>query len=131
MQILRQALGLFFVIFGITKIIPVLGFGYGFAGTVGFVASLGYPVAALLVAAAIATEIGLGLLLLLPKLDEAGNSHKYAAFGLAAFTILATLMFHVPFVGGEVLTVELTNTLKNVIIIVALFVVGKEIKQIA
>lgn len=131
MQILRQALGLFFVIFGITKIIPVLGFGYGFAGTVGFVASLGYPVAGLLVAAAIIAEIGLGLLLLLPAIRGNAQSHQYAAFGLAAFTILATLMFHAPFIGGEVLTVELTNTLKNLIIIVALFVVGKESKQLA
>lgn len=131
MQILRQALGLFFVIFGITKIVPVLGFGYGFAGTVGFVASLGYPLAGLLVAAAVVIEIGLGLVLLLPSLSEKFSSHQYAAFGLAAFTVIATLLFHVPFIGGEVLTVELTNTLKNLIIIAALYAVGKETKQLA
>lgn len=128
MQILRQALGLFFVIFGITKLIPIFGFGYGFAGTVGFVASLGYPVAALLVAAAIAIEIALGLVLLLPKLDENGTMQKYAAYGLGAFTLLATVMFHLPFVAGQTLTPELTNVLKNLVIAVALFTVGKESK---
>lgn len=128
MQFLRQALGLFFVIFGITKIVPVLGFGYGFAGTVGFVASLGYPLAALLVAAAIAIEIVLGLALLLPSLDENGVIQKYSAYALAAFTLLATVMFHLPFVAGQTLTPELTNVLKNLVIAVALFAVGKENK---
>lgn len=126
MQILRQALGLFFVIFGVTKLIPVLGFGYGFAGTVGFVASLGYPAAALLVAAAVAVEIGLGLALLLPKDLITETAQKYAAYGLAAFTVLATAMIHIPFVGGETLTPELTTTLKNLVIVAALFAVGKE-----
>jgi len=124
MNILRQALGLFFVIFGVTKIIPVLGFGYGFAGTAGFVAFMGYPAASLLVLAAIVVEIGLGLLLLVPKLFE--NSYRYAAYGLAVFTALATIMFHVPLVGGETLTTELTAVLKNLIVIAALYTVGKK-----
>lgn len=128
MQILRQALGLFFVIFGVTKLIPVFGFGYGFAGTVGFVASLGYPLAAFLVAAAVAIEIGLGLLLLLPQLDSDGRLQKYAAYALAGFTLLATIMFHLPFVAGQTLTPELTNVLKNLVIAVALIAVGKENK---
>lgn len=123
MNILSKILGAFFVIFGITKIIPVLGFGYGFAGTVGFVASLGYPFAAALVAAAILAEIGLGIILLLRPADSVET--KYAAYGLLAFTILATLMFHVPFIGGETLTAELTATLKNVVTATALWAVAK------
>lgn len=123
MNILTKILGAFFVIFGITKIIPVLGFGYGFAGTVGFVASLGYPFAAALVVAAIIAEIALGLILLLRPVDS--TEVKYAAYGLLVFTILATLMFHVPFIGGEILTTELTATLKNVVTAAALWAVAK------
>ena len=123
MNILTKIIGAFFVIFGITKIIPVLGFGYGFAGTVGFVASLGYPFAAALVIAAIIAEIALGLILLL---RPAGSTEvKYAAYGLLVFTILATLMFHVPFIGGETLTAELTATLKNVVTAAALWAIAK------
>lgn len=133
MQILRQALGLFFIIFGITKIVPVLGFGYGFGGTAWFVGTaMGYPFATLFVLAAIAIEIGLGLALLWPQITATCvTRQQYAAYGLALFTIAATLLFHVPMVGGEVLTAELTNVLKNIIIIVALYAVGKEIKQTA
>jgi uncharacterized membrane protein YphA (DoxX/SURF4 family) len=128
MNLLRQALGLFFVIFGVTKIVPVLGFGYGFAGTAGFVAFMGYPFAAALVVGAIVAEIGLGLALLLPQISDRGaDIQKYAAYGLAAFTVLATAMFHIPLVGGETLTVELTSVLKNLVIVAALYAVGKEI----
>ena len=125
MNILTKILGAFFVIFGITKIIPILGFGYGFAGTVGFVASLGYPFAAALVAAAIAAELILGLILLL----RPGYSKEveYAAYALLAFTILATFMFHVPFIGGETLIAELTTTLKNVVIAAALWAVARTV----
>lgn len=131
MQILRQALGLFFVIFGVTKIVPVFGFGYGFAGTVGWVASLGYPAASLLVLAAIVVEIGLGLLLLLPSLDSQKLTHEFSAYALAAFTLVATLMFHLPFASGATLTPELTLALKNVVLAVALFAVGRQVKQIS
>lgn len=123
MNILTKILGAFFVIFGITKIIPILGFGYGFAGTVGFVASLGYPFAAALVAAAIVAEIALGLILLLRPADSV--EVKYASYGLLAFTVLATFMFHVPFIGGETLTAELTATLKNVVTAAALWAVAR------
>ena len=128
MELLQKALGAFFVIFGVTKIISIFGFGYGFAGTVGFVASLGYPVAALMVLAAIIVEIGLGLLLLLPALGEKGKTYqKYAAYGLLVFTIMATVMFHLPFVAGATLTAELTTVLKNVIVAAALYAVGNNI----
>jgi uncharacterized membrane protein YphA (DoxX/SURF4 family) len=128
MRLLQQTLGLFFVIFGITKIIPILGFGYGFGGTVWFVGTaMGYPFAPFLVLAAIIVEILLGLLLLLKSSDQ--NSaiiQKYAAYGLLAFTLLATLLFHVPLIGGETFTTELTAVLKNLVIMVALYAVGKE-----
>ena len=128
MQLLQKVLGLFFVIFGLTKIVPIFGFGYGFAGTVGFVASLGLPFATALVAAAIIIEIVLGLLLLLPPVGENGEkSQQYAAYGLLAFTILATVLFHFPFIGGETLIPELTTTLKNAVIAAALFAVGKNL----
>jgi uncharacterized membrane protein YphA (DoxX/SURF4 family) len=128
MKLLQQALGAFFVIFGITKITSIFGFGYGFAGTVGFVASLGYPFAAALVAAAILVEIVLGLLLLLPPLGENGEKlQKYAAWGLLAFTILATIMFHLIPITLAVFTAELTAILKNAIIMVALFEIGNNI----
>ena len=94
----------------------------------GFVASLGYPFAAALVLGAIIAEIILGLVLLLPAFGENGAKYqKYAAYGLLAFTILATLMFHFPFIGGETLTPELTTTLKNIVITIALYTVGKNI----
>lgn len=126
MTLLQKTLGLFFVIFGLTKVVSIFGFGYGFAGTVGFVASLGYPFAAALVLAAIAAEVLLGLVLLLPQLSKNGAVYqKYAAYGLLLFTIAATLMFHFPFIGGETLTPELTSALKNIVVAVALWTVGK------
>ena len=58
MKTLKKVLGAFFVIFGITKIVPVLGFGYGFGGTAWFVGDLmGYPMATTLVTLAI-EEVG-------------------------------------------------------------------------
>lgn len=123
MNILTKILGAFFVIFGITKIIPVLGFGYGFAGTVGFVASLGYPFAAALVAAAIAAELILGLILLLRPANS--KEVKYASYGLLLFTVAATAMFHVPFIGGATLVPELTTALKNVVVAAALWAVAR------
>ena len=130
MQVLRYTLGLFFVIFGITKIVPILGFGYGFAGTVGFIGTvMGYPFATALVAAAIAVEIVLGLALLVPVLSQ--THQGYAAYALLAFTLLATVMFHVPLVGGELITPELTSVLKNLVVAAALYAVGKELIQTA
>lgn len=130
MQILKYVLGLFFVIFGITKIVPILGFGYGFGGTVWFVGTaMGYPFATAIVAAAVVVEIALGLALLLPVLSQ--TNQGYAVYALLAFTLLATVMFHVPMVGGEMLTAELTNVLKNIVVAAALYAVGKNLVQTA
>ena len=133
MLVLKKVLGAFFLLAGITKIVPVLGYGYGFGGTAWFVGDLmGYPMATTLVTLAIVAEIVGGLALLFPQFT--GNCHirqRYAAYGLAAFTVLATVMFHVPMVGGESLNAEFTAVLKNIVIIAALWAVGRNIKQTA
>ena len=66
------------------------GFGKigGFAGTVGYIASVGLPLPQLGAALAIVAELGLGLLLLI------GYRTRLAALALAAFTIVAGIFFH-------------------------------------
>lgn len=66
------------------------GFGKigGFAGTVGFIASKGLPMPSVGAAVAIAVELGLGLMLL------AGWRTRWAALGLALFTVAASVFFH-------------------------------------
>ena len=66
------------------------GFGKigGFAGTVGYIASKGVPLPELAAAAAIGVELGLGLLLLV------GWQTRWAALGIAIFTVVITFIFH-------------------------------------
>jgi putative oxidoreductase len=66
------------------------GFGKigGFAGTVGYIASKGVPLPELAAAAAIGVELGLGLLLLV------GLQARWAALGIAFFTLVITFIFH-------------------------------------
>ena len=66
------------------------GFGKigGFAGTVGYIASKGVPLPELAAAAAIGVELGLGLLLLV------GLQARWAALGMALFTLVITFIFH-------------------------------------
>jgi putative oxidoreductase len=66
------------------------GFGKigGFAGTVGYIASKGLPLAQALAAATVLVEIGAGLLLLI------GWKARWAALALAIFTVLAAVLFH-------------------------------------
>jgi putative oxidoreductase len=66
------------------------GFGKiaGFAGTVGYIAAKGVPFPELAAAAAIAVELGLGLLLLI------GLKARWAALGIAIFTVVITFIFH-------------------------------------
>lgn len=66
------------------------GFGKltGFAGTVGYIASVGLPLPELGAALAIVVELGLGLMLL------AGYKTRAAAIGLAVFTVVAGILFH-------------------------------------
>jgi len=66
------------------------GFGKltGFAGTVGYIASKGVPFPELAAAAAIGVELGLGTLLLI------GWQARWAALGIAFFTLVISFIFH-------------------------------------
>ena len=77
----RILLALLFVPAGFSKI-------SGFAGTVGYIASKGVPLPELAAAAAIGVELGLGLLLLV------GWQTRWAALGIALFTLVITFIFH-------------------------------------
>jgi putative oxidoreductase len=66
------------------------GFGklMGFAGTVGYINSVGLPLPEVGAAIAIVVELGFGIALLL------GYKTRFTAFVMAAFTIAAALFFH-------------------------------------
>ena len=77
----RILLALIFVLSGLSK----LG---GFAGTVGYIQSVGLPAAQLLAVIAIIFELGGGLLLVL------GWKARWGAAALFVFTFLAAVLFH-------------------------------------
>ena len=77
----RVLLALLFVPAGFSKI-------GGFTGTVGYIASKGVPLPELAAAAAIGIELGLGLLLLI------GWQTRWAALGIALFTLVISFIFH-------------------------------------
>ena len=77
----RILLSLMFVLAGYSKIA-------GFAGTVGYMESKGIPAAQVLAALTILLEIGGGLALMF------GFMTRWAALALAAFTVVASLIFH-------------------------------------
>jgi putative oxidoreductase len=60
----------------------------GFAGAAGYAAAKGVPLPELAIAIAIAVELGLGLLLLV------GFQTRWAALGIAFFTVVITFIFH-------------------------------------
>jgi putative oxidoreductase len=60
----------------------------GFAGTVGYIASVGAPLPQVGAVIAILVELGVGLALLV------GYKTRLAAIVLAVFTLVATVMFH-------------------------------------
>ena len=60
----------------------------GFAGTVGYIQSKGVPLPEVCAAIAVAAELGLGLLILV------GYQARWAALGLAIFTLAITPIFH-------------------------------------
>lgn len=93
----RVMLAFIFVMAGYSKI-------GGYAGTAAFMESRGVP--GILLPLVIATELGLGLLLLV------GYQARLAALGLAGFTLVAGYMFH--FVPGN--QGEMTHFFKNVAI---------------
>lgn len=77
----RALLALLFIPAGFAKLT-------GFAGTVGYIASKGVPFPELAAAAAVGVELGLGILLLI------GWQARWAALGLAFFTVVVTFIFH-------------------------------------
>lgn len=77
----RLLMAVLFLPAGISKIA-------GFAGTVGYIASKGAPVPEIAAIIAIIVEVGGGLALIL------GFKARWAALALAAFTLVATVMFH-------------------------------------
>ena len=77
----RVLLALLFIPAGFSKI-------GGFAKTADYIASKGVPFQELAAAAAIGVELGLGLLLLI------GWQTRWAALGIAFFTIVITFIFH-------------------------------------
>ncbi len=79
--IARLLFAYFFLPAGIGKIM-------GFAGTVGYISSVGMPLPQLAAAAAIVAEVGGGLAMIL------GFQTRLVSWGLAFFTLAATLMFH-------------------------------------
>lgn len=77
----RVLLALMFVLAGFSK----LG---GLEGTAGYIASKGLPLPQLLALGSALLEVGAGLAL------AAGFKARWAAGALAAFTLLASLLFH-------------------------------------
>jgi len=77
----RLLLALLFLPAGLMKI-------GGFAGTVGYIGSVGLPLPTLGAIIAIVVEVGGGLALL------AGFGTRVAALALAVFTLVATVIFH-------------------------------------
>ena len=77
----RALLALLFVPAGFSKLI-------GFAGSVAYITSKGVPLPELAAAAAVSVELGLGLLLLV------GFQTRWAALGIALFTLVISCIFH-------------------------------------
>lgn len=77
----RALIALLFIPAGFAKI-------GGFASTVGYIASKGVPMPEVAAALAIGIELGLGVLLLL------GFQTRWAALGIALFTLVITFIFH-------------------------------------
>jgi putative oxidoreductase len=77
----RTLIALIFVFSGAGKIT-------GFAGTVGYIASKGLPLASAAAVAAIVVELGGGILLIL------GWKARWAAAAMFVFTAMAAVLFH-------------------------------------
>jgi putative oxidoreductase len=94
------------------------GFGKiaGFAGTVGYIASKGFPLPEVAAAIAIAVELGLGLLLLV------GFQTRWAALGIALFTFVISFIFHNYWaVPADQVMMQQMNFFKNLAIAGGLF----------
>ncbi|MBI5907999.1 MAG: DoxX family protein [Polaromonas sp.] len=107
----RVLMALLFVPFGFSKIA-------GFAGTVGYIASKGIPLPEVCAAIAIVVELGLGLLLLV------GWQTRWAALGMAFFTLVITVIFHNYWgVPPEQVMLQQQNFFKNIAIVGGLLTV--------
>jgi putative oxidoreductase len=100
----RALLALIFIVSGFGKIT-------GFAGTAGFMASKGMPMAEVLLVGAIAVEFLGGLMLLV------GWKARWAALAIFLFIIPATLVFHNPAgLAGQEAQTQMINVMKNLAI---------------
>jgi putative oxidoreductase len=77
----RLLLALMFVMAGVSKLT-------GLEGTAGYIASAGLPMAQVLALGAGVLEVAAGVMLIV------GWQARWAALALAAFTVLASLLFH-------------------------------------
>jgi putative oxidoreductase len=98
----RILLALIFILSGFGKI-------GGFAGTVGYIASKGLPLASLVAVLTIVVELGGGLAI------ATGFFARWAALALAVFSVLAAFIFHnfwaVP---AEQVMMQNINFMKNI-----------------
>jgi putative oxidoreductase len=100
----RALLALIFIVSGFGKIT-------GFAGTAGFMASKGMPMAEVLLVGTIAVEFLGGLMLLV------GWKARWAALAIFLFIIPATLIFHNPAgLTGQEAQNQMINIMKNLAI---------------
>lgn len=107
----RALAGLLFVVSGLNKI---LAFSY----VAGWMNSMGLPAAGLLLAGAIALEVGGGLALI------TGFQARWASLGLALFLVPVTLIFHAFWgAGAAEFQNQLNHFLKNVAILGAMLVI--------
>jgi putative oxidoreductase len=107
----RALAGLLFVVSGINKI-------FAFSYVAGWMSSMGLPLAGLLLAGAIALEVGGGLALI------TGFQARWASLALALFLVPVTLIFHAFWgAGAAEFQNQLNHFLKNVAILGAMLVV--------
>ena len=100
----RTLLALIFIVSGFGKIT-------GFAGTAGYMASMGIPMADVLLVGTIAVEFLGGLMLLV------GWKARWAALAIFLFIIPATLIFHNPAgLTGQEAQDQMINIMKNLAI---------------
>ena len=98
----RILLALIFVTSGFGKIT-------GFEGTVGYIASKGLPMASIVAVIAIVIELGGGLAVVF------GFLTRWAALGLAVFSVIAAFIFHAYWgVPAEQVMMQQINFWKNI-----------------
>ncbi len=105
----------------LVAIFLVSGFGKftGLAGATAYIASKGLPAPQVLAILAGLAEIGLGLLIAI------GFKTRLAALGLAAFTIVATVIFHDFWnMSGDARGMNQIQALKNLAIVGGLLVLA-------